>query len=221
MPKLLNESILTQVRDVFVEITYPVQVLLFIKKDGDYSAETQQLLEELMELSDHLSLAVYDFDENPELARHYKVERAPGIVIAGKEGDAILDYGIRYAGIPAGHEFTSLVNDLVMVGNRNSGLSEATRNFLQLLDKPVHLAVFVTPTCPHCPRAVVLAHQMAMESPMVEAEMIEAMEFPELSATFNVNSVPQTTINWGALTMVGAIPEEYLIAKIAKMLEEA
>ncbi len=221
MAKLLNEVIVAQVQDVFVEITYPVQVLLFIKKDGDYSVEIQQLLEELVELSDRLSLAVYDFDENSELARKYKVERAPGIVIAGKEGDTILDYGIRYAGIPAGHEFTSLVNDLVMVGNRNSGLSEAARHFLQGLDKPVHLAVFVTPTCPHCPRAVVLAHQMAMESPMVEAEMIEAMEFPELAATYNVNGVPQTTINWGARTMVGAVPEGYLIAEIAKMLEEA
>jgi len=57
---------------------------------------------------------------------------------------------------------------------------------------------------------------MAMESPMVEAEMVEAMEFPELSDRFNVSGVPQTTINSGAGTVVGAVPEDYLIAEISR-----
>jgi predicted DsbA family dithiol-disulfide isomerase len=55
---------------------------------------------------------------------------------------------------------------------------------------------------------------MALESPMVEAEMVEAMEFPELSNRFGVSGVPQTTINSGAGTVVGAVPEDYLIAEI-------
>jgi hypothetical protein len=67
---------------------------------------------------------------------------------------------------------------------------------------------------------VVLAHQMALESPMVEAEMVEAMEFPELSYRFNVSGVPQTTINQGTGTMVGAAPEEMLLAEIQRSLKE-
>jgi hypothetical protein len=59
---------------------------------------------------------------------------------------------------------------------------------------------------------------MAMESPMVEAEMVEAMEFPELSARHGVSGVPQTTINEGAGTVVGAVPEEYLIEEIQRAL---
>jgi predicted DsbA family dithiol-disulfide isomerase len=55
---------------------------------------------------------------------------------------------------------------------------------------------------------------MALESPMVEAEMVEAMEFPELSNRFGVSGVPQTTINSGAGTVVGAVPEDYLVAEI-------
>ncbi len=50
--------------------------------------------------------------------------------------------------------------------------------------------------------------------------MIEATEFPDLAARYNVNGVPHTTINWGAKTLVGAVPEDYLIAEIAKALEE-
>ena len=65
---------------------------------------------------------------------------------------------------------------------------------------------------------MVLAHRMAVESPLVEAEMVEAMEFPDLANQFNVGGVPQTTINAGAGTLVGAAPEEYLMAEIMKAL---
>jgi hypothetical protein len=60
---------------------------------------------------------------------------------------------------------------------------------------------------------------MALESPLVEAEMVEAMEFPELSDRFNVSGVPQTTINAGAGTVVGAVPEAYLVAEIQRVLK--
>jgi hypothetical protein len=55
---------------------------------------------------------------------------------------------------------------------------------------------------------------MAMESSMVEAEMVEAMEFPELSDRHRVSGVPQTTINDGAGQVVGAVPEDHLMAEI-------
>jgi hypothetical protein len=63
---------------------------------------------------------------------------------------------------------------------------------------------------------VVLAHQMALESSMVEAEMVEAMEFPQLSNRFGVSGVPQTTINQGSGTVVGAVPEDNLLAEIMR-----
>ncbi len=64
-----------------------------------------------------------------------------------------------------------------------------------------------------------LAHQMAMESPMVEAEMVEAMEFPELATRHRVSGVPQTTVNDGAAHVVGAVPEDHLIAEILNALK--
>jgi hypothetical protein len=62
---------------------------------------------------------------------------------------------------------------------------------------------------------------MALESPMVEAEMIEAMEFPELSARHGVSGVPQTTINDGAGSVIGAVPEDHLIAEIQRSLDKS
>jgi hypothetical protein len=60
---------------------------------------------------------------------------------------------------------------------------------------------------------------MAMESPLVQAEAIDAAEFPELADQFNVSGVPQTTINLGAGTVVGAVPEEHMINEIRRALK--
>ena len=220
--RLLNDDIIQQVQDVFDQLQKPVEILFFgSKQDCQYCDDTLQLATELTGVSDKLGLSIYDADEDAEIARQYKVDKFPGLVIVGRDGDQILDYGIRYAGIPSGHEFSSLIHDLVLVSGGDSGLGQETRNFLKSLKSPVHLQVFVTPTCPYCPRAVVLAHQMALESPMVEAEMVEAMEFPDLSDRYGVSGVPQTTINYGAGTVVGAVPEDHLLAEIRRSLQPA
>jgi Thioredoxin domain len=65
---------------------------------------------------------------------------------------------------------------------------------------------------------VVLAHQMALESEYIQAEAVEAMEFPALAEQFKVSGVPQTTINFGAGTVVGAVPEEHLLIEIQNAL---
>jgi hypothetical protein len=67
----------------------------------------------------------------------------------------------------------------------------------------------------------VLAHQMALESPMVEAEMVEASEFYDLAERYNVSGVPQTAINWGVVNVVGAAPEGQLVQQIQKAISAA
>jgi alkyl hydroperoxide reductase subunit AhpF len=148
MEKLLPAQIVPQIREAFQQLKHPVQVLLFVAQENcDYCAETRQLLEEVVELSDQLALSVYDLSDEPELAKRYRVEgKAPAIVVAARAGDQITDYGIRYLGIPSGHEFTTLIQDLILVSGRDSGLSPQLRTYLQALTKPVHLEVFVTPT---------------------------------------------------------------------------
>jgi glutaredoxin-like protein len=217
MSSLLNEEIRTQVSEVFSELEEPIHVLFFGKdEECDYCSDTQQLLEEVTNLSDKIELSIFNLEADEAVAKQYKIDKAPGFVIAGKNGDQILDYGIRYAGIPSGHEFSSLINSFLLVSGRDSKLGEDIRKMLKDLGEPVNMYVFVTPTCPYCPQAVILAHQMALEIPMVESEMIEATEFPELSMRFNVSGVPQTTINEGAGTVVGAVPEGNLMAEILR-----
>jgi len=197
----------------------PVHLIYFGDKENcEYCDETRQLVEEVSAVSDLVSIEIHDLDENSDLAKKFNVDKAPGLVIAAKEGDQLKDYGVRLSGIPSGHEFTSLIQDIILVSNRDSGLNSQTREALKVLDKPITLQVFVTPTCPYCPQAVVLAHKMAIESPMVQAEMVEATEFPELSGRHNVSGVPQTTINDGKAHVVGAVPEPNLLAEIQRVM---
>lgn len=220
MGKVLDNQIVKQIKQVFEGIEQPVQVLLFGSKDNcDYCNETQQLLEEVTALHDQIELSVYDLNEHQEVATRYNITNAPGIVIAAKDDAGVKNLGIQFSGIPSGHEFSTLINDILIVSKRDSGLDAKTREFLKNLDKPVHLQVFVTPTCPYCPRAVLLAHQMAMENPaMIRAEGVEATEFPELANRFHVHGVPQTVINAGSGVVVGAVPEQNLLAEIQRAL---
>jgi len=145
--KLLNENILSQIREVFEQLDKPVEVMFFgSKADCEYCDDTLQLVGEVVAISDKLNLKKYDIDADAELARQYNVDKVPGLVIAARDGDQVTDYGVRLAGIPSGHEFSTLIHDLVLVSSRESGLSQETRRFLQDVKQPILLQVFVTPT---------------------------------------------------------------------------
>ncbi|HLE50451.1 MAG TPA: hypothetical protein VI755_00210 [Anaerolineales bacterium] len=147
MAELLNEAIKNQVREVFSQLEGPVQVLFFgQERDCEYCDDTRQLAEEVTALSDKLELKVYDLEGDAEIAQGYHVDKVPALVFAARDGEVIHDYGLRMAGIPAGHEFNSLIHDLILVSRRDSGLSQKTRDLLARLSKPVFLQVFVTPT---------------------------------------------------------------------------
>src|SRR5579859_164181 len=187
-------------------LTRPVKLVVFTQTvECDYCRETRQIAEEVAELSPKISVEVHDFAAQQKLAEQYGVEQIPAIVVL-LGGEAPKDYGIRYYGIPAGYEFTSLIHDIQMVGSGESGLSEEAKQWASKLTKPVHLQVFVTPSCPYCPQAVLLAHQLAMESDLIKADMVEATEFPLLAVKYNVMGVPRTVINEDVF-IEGAVPE--------------
>jgi glutaredoxin-like protein len=128
------------------------------------------------------------------------------------------DTRIRFYGIPAGYEFMSLLEAIKMVSAGKADLQSETRAFLEQLTVPIHIQVFVTPTCPYCPRAVVLAHQLALSSERVRADMVEANEFPHLSIRYDVMGVPRTVINEDTF-IEGAAPERMVLQKLQEALQ--
>lgn len=147
MEKLLNEQVIGQLKQAFAELSNPVQLLFFGKKENcEYCAETQQLLTEISDVEPRLHLSIHDLNEDLALTTQYRVDKAPMIVVASKSGEKAIDLGVQFAGIPAGYEFSTLINDILLASKGTTVLGAATREFLQTLTKPLHLQVFVTPT---------------------------------------------------------------------------
>jgi glutaredoxin-like protein len=147
MDRFLNDQVVKQIDQAFTQLKEPVQILFFGSSENcEYCSEMQQLLEEVVAVNDKLGLKVFDIHADKDSAEKYNVAKFPAIVIAARDGEQISNLGIQFSGVPSGHEFATLINDILMVSNRDSGLSPAAREFLKNLNQPLLLQVFVTPT---------------------------------------------------------------------------
>jgi alkyl hydroperoxide reductase subunit AhpF len=185
-------------------------------------------------------LTTFDLGTDPDMSTRYNVAAVPTVMIRRREistsadvasqergarngagsGDAAPSgepgTNVRFVGLPGGYEFSTLIADVVDVSKGRTDFSAPARAAIQAIDTPVHIQVFVTPSCPSCPRAARVAHQMAMENPLIVADVIEANEFQTLSEQYGVRSVPKTIIN-NRIEFVGSLPE----AKVVEALQKA
>lgn len=213
---MLPDEVKAQVKEAFADLKTPVTLVNFTQTlECQYCRETRELLEEIAELSDQITLEVYNFVTDPEKVKEYNVDKIPATAIVGEE-----DYGIRFYGIMAGYEFTSLVHAIRLVGGAGSQLDDATRDRVAEIKDPVDLQVFVTPTCPYCPQAVVLGYEFAYANPQIKAAGVESSEFPQLAIKYQVAGVPRTVVNENAF-LEGAAPPDMLIDKIGEALAGA
>ncbi|NPV14771.1 glutaredoxin [candidate division WOR-3 bacterium] len=211
---LVQESVKRQLEPVLKNLPNPVRLVVFTQEmECQFCRENRQLAEEIAALSDKVKLEVYNFLLDKEKVEEFKVERVPALVVAGEK-----DYGIRFYGVPAGYEFTSLVNAIQLVGKRESGLKPETRERLSQITQPVKIDVFVTLTCPYCPMMVSLAHRFAMESDNITASAIDAQEFPVLANYYEVMAVPKTVLNQRH-QFEGALPEERFLQEVMKAVD--
>ena len=216
---LLSEQDRQTVRGHLAVIDEPVRLLFFTQTFGapDTVMIAKQVLDEIVGLCDHLTLEEVNFVLEQDRARQYGVEQIPTIVLL--KGDQ--DTRIRFLGAPAGYEFMSLIEAVILAGTNDSGLTPDSRALVaEHVTEPLNIQVFVTPTCPHCPRAVTLAHRLAVESPLITASCVEATEFMDLSRKFRVTGVPKTIVN-GSIEILGALPEDQFVRTVVGAPDQA
>jgi glutaredoxin-like protein len=209
---LLSEQDRQTVRGHLAVIEEPVRLLFFTQTFGapDTVMIAKQVLDEIVSLNDHVSLEEVNFVLEQDRARQYGVEQIPTIVLL--KGDQ--DTRIRFLGAPAGYEFMSLIEAVILAGTNDSGLTPDSRALVAAhVTTPLDIQVFVTPTCPHCPRAVTLAHRLAIESPLITASCVEATEFMDLARKFRVTGVPKTVVN-ESIEILGALPEAQFVRTV-------
>ncbi len=139
---MLKESDKALVRKEFESLSGAVKLIDFTQEyECDYCGDTTQMLKDVAELSDRISLETFDFVRDKEIVDKHKVDKIPAIVVTGDVNGAI-----RFFGIPSGYEFISLMDAIKMASSGDSGLDIRTKETLKRMKKSIHLQVFVTPT---------------------------------------------------------------------------
>lgn len=180
----------------------PVRLVLFVQAFGcDTCATTRRILEDLAAANPLLTLDEKNMVLDRADVEQYGMIAAPGIAIIGDR-----DRGLRFYGAPDGYELVSLLEGILVASAGDSGLSEDSRALVATLAEPRALQIFSTPTCPHCPRAVRLGWQLAVESDHITSTAVSAVEFPDLVRRFRVTGVPKTVID-ERTDILGAVPE--------------
>jgi alkyl hydroperoxide reductase subunit F len=211
MSKVIDEETRAQLQGIFKGLVSPVRLVFFTQKNAcPTCAQQLELLKDLTSLSSKLELTVYDFVLHGDEGLSYKIDKIPATAVIGKR-----DYGIRFYGLTAGYEFSSLIQAILMVSTGSSGLDPQVEELVKSIKEQVHLQVMVTLTCPYCPRMVHVADQFALVNQNIRADMVEASEFPQLAQRYNVTGVPKTIIN-EAHFFEGAIPAGTVYIEILK-----
>ena len=209
----LNEEVREKVKERFQDLKDDVELLVFTQKsDCQHCDDNQKLTEEIAGLSDKISIKVFDFQIDKEQAAKHGIDKVPATAIIGKD-----NHSIRFYGIPTGYDFAAFIEGICLISTGETQLTSEENEYLKNLEKDIHLQVFVSPGCPHCPSATIVAHQMAKASSKVKADMIDSSQFPHLAKKYNVSAVPHTVINETS-HQVGAAPASMIIEKINQVL---
>lgn len=207
---LLNDEMRKELTEHFSGLKKNVNMLLFLD-DCASCNDTKGLIDEVVDLSDKINVAVHDLSS--EQAKKFEVTRTPVIAFADQNGD---DLRIRFNGIPAGHEFSAFITTINEVGEGSEDLPKDLADKITGIDKTVDIKVFVTLGCPHCSGAVAKAHKLALMNKNIRSQMIECGTFPELADQYNVSGVPKIVINEDH-ELIGNQPIDQFLATIDKL----
>ncbi|MCU4719563.1 protein disulfide oxidoreductase [Halapricum hydrolyticum] len=206
----------SQVNELLSSLEETVTVHVFTEDGCQYCEETLDLYEDVEGESDNVVVETHGMDD--PLAEELGATKYDGAPVTVITRDGVT--GVRYFGIPSGQEFSAFLQGLIAVaqGPGETDLPDEVREQVQNIDQPVDIKVFVTPTCPHCPRAVQVAHQMAIENDQIEADGIESQEFMELSQEYGVRGVPQINVNDSG-QFTGGLPPQQFVDEVLSTLE--
>jgi glutaredoxin-like protein len=215
MEKFFNDEIRKQITQILEQMVRPITIKLFIDEKGCQTCnETKQLLTEFKETNSKINLQILDKNQHPKEAEKYGITLIPSFVMLNDLGEY---KGVKFNGIPAGHEINSFISALIEMSGHPLKVPQVALDRIAKINKPVNIKVFVTLSCPHCPGAVQNAHRLAMLNPNIKAEMIEANTFPGISQQYNVSGVPKIIIN-EKYELLGNQPLEAFLNEIEKSL---
>ncbi|MEZ5311370.1 MAG: alkyl hydroperoxide reductase subunit F [Microthrixaceae bacterium] len=196
---MLDQNLASQLRTHLERIVHPITLVPSLD-DGSKSAELSELLTEIAAMSDRIDLL--DAVPAPD-------GRTPSFDIA-RSGT---DVAVRFAGIPMGHEFTSLVLALLHVGGHPPAATDETIDAIRNLEGGFHFETFFSLSCQNCPDVVQALNVMSVLNPNISHTAIDGALFPEEAERRGVMAVPTVFLN-GEEFASGRMSLEEIVAKL-------
>jgi alkyl hydroperoxide reductase subunit F len=197
---MLDANLKKQLQSYLEKVVQPIEIVASLD-DSPKSREMQDLLREIAPLSDKISL-VENYDDN---------QRKPSFSI-NRPGT---DVGVRFAGIPLGHEFTSLVLALLQVGGHPIKFDEAVIEQIRNLDGDYEFETFISLSCHNCPEVVQALNAMSIINPRIKVTTIDGGVFPLEVEARQIMAVPMMFLN-GEHFGQGRTSVEEILSKLDK-----
>ncbi|MEM1597863.1 MAG: thioredoxin family protein [Pyrobaculum sp.] len=213
------------IKEMLSQMENPVEINFFTSeacggRETNWCVPTEELLDLLVQLAPEGKLKVnkYRYEKNADVFKKFGVEpqRVPVVYF----GDGF----IRYLGAPMGEEVRAFIETVVRLSTGKTGLRQKTRAELSAIaqsgPKRVYVLTFVTPSCPYCPYAALMANMFAYESRgKVVSMVVEAFENPDIADMYGVTGVPTVILQAedaavGDVEFVGVPPEHELLARV-------
>lgn len=181
------EAMQEQLKGVFSKLTKQVTVLTFTNPNEQKSIEMTAFMKELVALNENIVLK----EASKEQVSSYGVTRFPSAILLNESSE---NTGIKFTGVPSGHELNSLVLAIYNVGSQGQPIESTTVEKIKSLPK-TNLRICVSLTCHYCPEVVAACQRIASLHPNIEAEMIDVAVAPELKQEKKIMSVPAIIVN--------------------------
>ncbi|WP_295856220.1 alkyl hydroperoxide reductase subunit F [uncultured Xylophilus sp.] len=195
---MLDATLKTQLKAYLERVTKPIEIVASLD-DSAASGELQGLLDDIVSLTDKITL----------VARTDDGERKPSFLITNPG----IDTGVRFAGIPLGHEFTSLVLALLQVGGHPSKEAQETIEQVRNLDGDFHFETYFSLSCHNCPDVVQALNLMSVLNPRIRHTAIDGGLFPAEVEARQIMAVPMVFLN-GTHFGQGRMSLEEIVAKV-------
>lgn len=195
---MLDANLKTQLKAYLQKVSRPIEIVASLD-DGEKSRELQSLLEEIASLSDRIAV----------IEKHSDDERKPSFSI----GEPGKDAGIRFAGIPMGHEFTSLVLALLQVGGHPVKLDDAVIEQIRSLDGDYEFETYISLSCQNCPEVVQALNVMSIINPRIRQVTIDGALFQNEVEARQIMAVPTVYMN-GEVFGQGRTGVKEILAKL-------
>ncbi|MBA15788.1 MAG: alkyl hydroperoxide reductase subunit F [Sphingomonas sp.] len=194
---MLDANMTQQLKGYLANIKQPIELVASLGDDAK-SRELEELLNEIAALSDLIEVVRSDDDK-----------RKPSFMIRRKG----TDIGVRFAGIPMGHEFTSLVLALLQVGGHPSKAAQELIEQIQGIDGDYEFETYFSLSCQNCPDVVQALNLMSVLNPRIRHTAIDGALFKDEVDGRKVMAVPTVFLN-GEQFASGRMDLEQIVARI-------